>query len=571
MNNIVKIALGVVGLGAVSAGTWYLMKKSGSSEQLKYIPANAMVVGSINLADLHSKVDMDKVKKTRMWKQMEKQLDRDEDMEVVSNIIKEPENSGIDFRSSVYFYATTGKRKMESGALVLALADDSKFEKIVRKANIKGTIKKETKYQYAKLEHSGIIGWNSNTAVIMSSDDEERLEKDLDNAMVQDKKDCILSNPLFDELKGSSGDCNVWVNFAEVMEMQNMGEDFNDMYEQMGLSDAMGMFTLTFEKNDVKLSSRFAAKDKAKLKEMNVFRSSGISESHYKTLSPDDVFGALSLSLDMPALFDRLSSVKGFKSSLADLTEELDMSRKDLENLFTGEISLALVGFDNMFPDAAPSDSSVSATEKSGALFHTVQSYEQTPSDEEATIPYTDEPGSMEAPMIAPYQPYRSPFAMLPDMVLSLSAKDPAVIERLLKKKGLEKNEDGFYALPGMVPMFVMFTESGMSVTNSKSVAMRMKKKSAAPKEFAGKSVLTSSASALWMDLDLKHYPGKLRKQMKESMGSNDYRRFEMIFTQLDHLESSGKGTESNITLKMKDGEKSSLMRLLEMADDMDD
>ncbi len=579
MNKILKISLIVLGVGGLSAGTWYLMKRSGGSDQLKFIPKEATVVASVNFGSIYGKIDMARIKKLNLWEKFEKMVDKSDELAILSEVMRNPKESGINLTSNIWFFSMQEKRNRAAGGMVVPLNDEGDFEKLLRKSNTKGGVEKEDKYKYVKYNDNMLVGWANSTAIFYFNDDEDKLVKGLDNIMVMEKADCILSNELFADFKNESHDAGAWLNYAELVNLAGLGKDEKDMLSNYGVDNAAGNFSLDFGKNDIKLVMSNSFKDKEKSEEINIFNSSGLSDAHMQNMTPDEVFGLFSASVNIKKVLESVSKNKEIRNSLSEMREELGLSKDEFENLFTGEFSLAVVGFDALLgenPSESPADTSGSAEGTSmipnqAALFRTVQydepvqedeSMDYAPSEEESVyVPnenYTTPPD---------YMPLSRP--MFPDLVFTISAKNPGNIERILKKNGSEKNDKGIYTINmGFIQGYAWLTRSAMVISTNLDVAEKMVKKGGKTPAFKGAELAKSSPLCLWADLDFSHYPKKLQEKMKSGMGNNDYTDFKEAIEMFKGFSVTGDSKKMEANVNMVDSDKYSIMRLLEMVDD---
>lgn len=582
MSKIVKIAAAVLGVGAVSGAVYYFMGASGGTAHLKYVPKESALVGSINLKSLASKVDMARLKKMKTYSNAIKKLERSDELQLLAEVIEHPSESGLNLSSPVYFFGQPKDGKMETSGIVMGIKSAGDFEKMVRKTDTKGGIEKDDKYKHVLMENEVILGWNDDAAVLIFNEDEDDLEKELDNVMAQEKEGSIMAEPRFDEFKNKNADAGVWINYKEIFELAGAAVP-EDMMKEYGLDEAAMNMYLNFDENKVALNTSVSYGKDGEAEAFDILRDKGVSDEHLKSISPDAVYAIYSANIDFKKTLEMLSKNKEMKNGLADFRENMGLSKEDLENLLTGELSLTLIDFDEFSKmeeeiEAADSVAPIGSYSEQ-SLFRTVQYDDEVVEDPYVTDEYSD--GTTEGGFEGlegysdPYESemYTPSMPALPGMVLNLSAKEPGAIERLIKKQGMEKSEAGYYQLPlGYYTVYMVITKSGLMVTNNKDAAEKMVKK----QEFkipSGdyKAIVSDNPMAMWMDLNLDHYPKKLMTKLESTMSKNELRMLKDKMKPFTSFVVQGKGKESEIVLNMTSAKESSLMRILEMVDDAED
>ena len=585
MNNGIKIGLAVLGVGAAGAAGYYFFKMSGGSAHLKYVPKESAFVAMVNPKSLWTKVDYPRLKKMKAYDEFKKMLEKDDDLQIFNEIIEKPEESGLGLLSNMYMFGTMKNESMESGGMVMEVKNAEDFEKLVRKIDTKGGIEKDETYKHVVIDDEVILGWNKEAAVLLFNDDEDAVEKSLDNVMVQQKDESILAEPKFDAFRKNSSDAGIWVNYGEIIKMVGSNEVM-DIAKDMGLEDAAMDVTLNFDNDKVVLKSEIAYSEENKDNQIDIFNEKGVSEEHLKTVSDDNVFGIVSASFNMKNLFEAMNKNKDMRQGLVDMRESLGLSKDDLMNLFTGEVTLSITDLASLFESqeeemmdlmdtaaAAPAYDPYSSNQGNRSIYSTVQYYDDGTYEQEIApdYGYSDE-GAYDPYMDPEYMPMYQPRPTpLPGMILSLSSKQPESIERIFKKQELPKDADGLYALQmGGYTVYAVITKHGLTVTNNHETAKTLAKK----REFKVpngdyKEVVTSSSAAMFLDLDLSHYPKKVMSKMEENMGKSQYNSFKDKMKSFKSFVIASNVSKSEAMLNMtEDKKQSSLMRIIEMIDE---
>lgn len=584
MNNGIKIGLAVLGVGAAGAAGCYFYKMSGGSAHLKYVPKESAFVAMVNPKSLWSKIDYPRLKKIKAYDEFKKMLEKDDDLQIFNEIIEKPEECGVGLLSNMYMFGTMKNDDIENGGMVMEIKSAEDFEKLVRKIETEGGIEKDETYKHVVIDNEVILGWNKEAAVLLFNEDEDALEKSLDNVMVQQKDESILSEPKFDAFRKNAADAGIWVNYGEIIKMVG-SDEVMDLAKDMGLEDAAMDVTLNFDNNKVVLKSEIAYSEENKDNQLNLFNEKGISEEHLKTVSDDNVFGIISASFNMKNLFEAMNKNKDMRQGLVDMRESMGLSKDDLMNLFTGEISLSITDLASLFESqdeqmndivdsaAAPVYDPYSSNQGERSIYSTVQYYDDGAYEQEIAPDYGYSDGGAYDPYMDPeytpmYQPRPTP---LPGMILSLSSKQPESIERIFKKQELTKDADGLYSLQmGGYTVYAVITKHGLSVTNNHETAKNLAKK----REFkvpSGdyKEVVSSNSAAMFLDLDLDHYPKKVMSTMEENMGKSDFNNFKDKMKSFKSFVVTSNMSKSEAMINMtEDAKQSSLMRIIEMIDE---
>ena len=173
------------------------------------------------------------------------------------------------------------------------------------------------------------------------------MEKDLDNAMAMEKAESILAEDKYKDFLKKDADAGVWMNYKTIADLAPGGEMQVELLKQYRLEDAVVEWLLNFETNKVAMALNVIYDSKSGEEVVNILNDKGLGEDHLKTISPENVYAIFCASVNFKELIATMNKNKEFKSSIADMKEKLGLSKEDLENLLTGELSVALVDFDD--------------------------------------------------------------------------------------------------------------------------------------------------------------------------------------------------------------------------------
>ncbi len=245
--------------------------KSGSS-QLEVIPADAMMVISVQGNQLIKKGGLDDLSQFDFFEKMTAEINDIEDVEVrnaVNGIIKKPKETGLDIEQ-IFAYVNSpalaeNEQTEPSGALIFKLNSAQKFEENINKFSEGDvTIEEGEGYKAIKLDRELAAVWNNDILVLQFSPSLE----DIDYAEILSTEKNILSVPAFKEFDAKKGDISLWVAYDNLMEVyqKELGGmiNFPKGYDMSGIF--MNLF-LNFENGEVNVA--FQMTPKSKMKELN--------------------------------------------------------------------------------------------------------------------------------------------------------------------------------------------------------------------------------------------------------------------------------------------------------------
>lgn len=132
---------------------------------------------------------------------------------VFIEMVKNPLNSGIDFRQNTFYaldYDENNKNEHFAG-LILSLNDASKFENIVR-THYPKKIKSGKGFEFVQIDKVTIIGWNDQHVIFGSSDMFISLEEKMSQFFVTQPSNSIVNNKNFLEAINVGKDLSFWLS-----------------------------------------------------------------------------------------------------------------------------------------------------------------------------------------------------------------------------------------------------------------------------------------------------------------------------------------------------------------------
>lgn len=232
------------------------------------VPKDAAVVFHIDGASLNSKLSWDEVKKSDWFKNAIEMVEEEDEM--AKKLLNDPEESGIDIKSSAYIFMTPRGRGGYAG-IVVSLKDEKKFETLIQKAGGGSEVKKTDGMSVILNDDDNVITWKGNKMVFIAdnpeinsgsgfmNDDREEYNFGTDSLLYFAKeihglsgKKSLGSNSKFASLMDEKGDMHFWVNSAALsgsmlsgpLSLTNVGKLFEDNIGTGTLSFDNGKITM---------------------------------------------------------------------------------------------------------------------------------------------------------------------------------------------------------------------------------------------------------------------------------------------------------------------------------------
>lgn len=537
----------IFGLG--SAAYFYFLK--GSSKHLQLVPKNAVFVVNADFKSLLSKADMDKVKELDWYKDLQKKMKEETHSEKdkkAMEVFDHPFSSGVNIMSDVYVFGAVYGEAFVS-ALVFDIKDAGQFKESVMKLNPDAKITDESGFQSFQADRNTLIAWNGTgglAVMVYDRDMRDSLKGFVKTAFSQSKEESVLGNKFFAEYNKSKKDISVFVNYNE---FDKLGAALmrDNPYGSIAYSTMSGYLkgnytwtNLDFQDNRILISSERRV-DEGVEDKSNILKTEGICEDHKNCISNKDVYMLFAIAMDADKFYALFNKIPMIALGEQQLAAGLGMSVSDMEKMFGGEMSFALVDF------------------KKPISQETAMVDDKKKEDD----PYGDDYDSWES--------YHNPMDdyPMPVFTFNFSSNNKAGVESLMAKD-MQKNADGYYVYPAEKNININVAENkfGFTVTNSDDIAKTVAKDgklSAPPARVA--ELLNGKSSAMFWDLDLEHYPIEVRDNISKSVGERDYNGLAAYMKLFKDVTGSGDTKKSEVSINLTDGSGNSLYRLLAQAD----
>lgn len=314
--------------------------KGFTSDALTHVPAEASMVGRIDVQGLMNKADFEEMKEMEFYRDMVKEAG--EDKKIVADMLESPERSGIDLDEYMYFFAVPSEsRRQESfGGVVCRLADAAQFETLVATIdNI--NIEKKDGWFLATSRDDVAIGWTDDLAVI-SSGERRNIENDIVKIFNTEKANSILNNERLKKTFGAGHDITVWANSGALAE--SMYDDMKMQLAFMGLkkkdlTDNHFNTYIDFEDGFMIADSRYML-SKALDEEFDMLTGKEVGTDFTPYIPAEDLNTVMSLALNYEGIYKKLkeSGMMGFANmGLA----EYDMTVEDIAGIFENDLAFA--------------------------------------------------------------------------------------------------------------------------------------------------------------------------------------------------------------------------------------
>ncbi len=346
-----------------AAAAWYFF--SGSEKHLKLVPADAVVVVTVDWGSLAKKALAADFKNSQWFLDMEKEATTTgltKEQIVMRDIMNNPTDVGVNVMSGVYFFMQSRGEDTHS-AFVFDVNEPNKFEATVKKFDDQLTVVLEKNYRYVNVGYDAVLAWNQDGGIfIKNMTYDERYEdiwsKPIMNevfARTADKS--IIANPEFAAFKKKDGDASFFVNgsaMAEVIGKQEGGmmslgstmPNNGEAYKNIFITG-----TLNFNDGNIAFDSEIKGENPEFEKTM-IFADKGVSEEHLKMMSNKDVLAFVSMNVDMYKLMDYLKVFIG--NDIDEVLASQGLTVEKLKAMFSGELSFALNGMEYKTPIIDP-------------------------------------------------------------------------------------------------------------------------------------------------------------------------------------------------------------------------
>ena len=284
-----KKVLTIAGLSSIVGLAIYLIigGSSSSNNGIKVIPKNTAGVVIIDLGALYDKADVDELLKLDIVKEGLKLGEQMLDDMPFNDIIKDPNESGIDLYSEIFIFSSLSIKK-QYVCVSIGISDEDKFNKLIKDLDFifEDGIEDNDDEDYKYIVNGGRdnfgLAWDNEVLLFISSPEstiDDDIENELERLMTLESEDRITSNDNFNDFYSRRTDICAWVStdfiedisFVEIMakgfikDMNNKIEEEYDIDLDLSFDDLLGnsaVFFFNFGEGNISIKSGIYLNDK---------------------------------------------------------------------------------------------------------------------------------------------------------------------------------------------------------------------------------------------------------------------------------------------------------------------
>jgi hypothetical protein len=214
---------------------------SKTSDNARYIPADAVAVVGINLKSLSKKIAWNLITGSKLFKEIQKRMAAENAADAVGGI----ENAGFDVSNTFYVYTKPDSRFLGGNMVagLVPLADVAAWEAYVKKVFPKANVATRNGRKETMLGDGMYIGWTSEILIILNANtatseelnvngtlaDETIIAAEMDKIFQTPAGNNIVNNKRFAGFSKQNYDLSFWLNYGSLISnyAENSSADFN--------------------------------------------------------------------------------------------------------------------------------------------------------------------------------------------------------------------------------------------------------------------------------------------------------------------------------------------------------
>jgi hypothetical protein len=272
-----------------------------------------------------------------------------ESAKLMEKILKDPSETGINFKSDIFFYHVSQTANTNYFCLSMELKDKNKFNDFVYEANqtdeSKPQITKNIGTSYCKIDSEILIAWDEDKAVFIFAMDDISAEKiDFQSTLLfaLNEKDQITKNEQFNKFYKTKKDMGIWGSTNIIKSIP----DYQDFFKNVtyNIFDSYYEGTVSFENGEIVSSFQFTPNEE--MKKMYEKYDNKPIKFNEKIMNyfPENSFGFISATTNMQASIDMWDQLYGNNQEFIDLEQSLGISFKELISSLGGSFMVNLMG-----------------------------------------------------------------------------------------------------------------------------------------------------------------------------------------------------------------------------------
>lgn len=494
-------------------------------EQIKYIPAEATVVASVNMKNITLKVAWESITDFNIFSKIKNVLHQ----YGLSDEIDDPEKSGVSILDNYYFFFSQLESVDESyiGA-VIPLSNATKFHNYIHEKQNEYKIQQKIGYEFINIENRIIIAWTGANAILVAyKEPNANIETKIETLVNQTPNGVNLynTNSSFEDFQVEQFDVGLWVN-AEPIYIDYL-KDKNFATQRLITNDYFHNSYITskinFEDGLINWDYEYHLNDKS-TEFYNQYSSADINTDIVNFIPTKDILGILAFTVDIEGIVKTIKENKELVNGYTGMIRSQGYEVEELVDIFKGDFMVSLGGFQIVEED------------KYDWVTQTITT-------------------TMKAE---------------PDVVFGASLKNKALLEDLVEKLGfLISNEGSHYSIfGGSAFMFIEGEYVYGTLTNSMKGILISNKQAVDP---SFKPKIDQSNLSIYVDLE-----NCVASVPKMAVDSNVYATIQNYKNDLSSLQLKVNGIKDdvfkgNLVIRFQDEHENSLYTLLNMTEDIDE
>ncbi len=321
------------------------------SKSLTLIPKTSNLVVTFNTKALIEKGELDKLMTDPNFASIINDIksEEPESAKLMEKILKDPSETGINFKSDIFFYHVSQTANTNYFCLSMELKDKNKFNDFVYEANqtdeSKPQITKNIGTSYCKIDSETLIAWDDDKAVFIFALDDVSAEKiDFQSTLLfaLNEDDQITKNEQFNKFYKTKKDMGVWGSTNIIKSIP----DYQEMFKNMtyNIFDSYFEGSVSFEKGEIVSSFQFTPNDE--MKKMYEKYGNKSLKFNEKILNyfPEKTYGFMTGASDIDMLIKNWDDLYGNNEQFNEIEQSLGISFKELFAGLGGSFMLNLIG-----------------------------------------------------------------------------------------------------------------------------------------------------------------------------------------------------------------------------------
>ena len=522
-----------------------------SNIEKNYIPDDAYIVARVDLGSVLEKMDIESLMKLD---EVKDQLDdsKDELPDFLNEIMKDPEESGINFLKPVTIFATTGKDKNRDYSssyqrigVIVRIDNEKKLEELLKNLDDEFNMDYAHRYDedddyyktYPKNDNrrDHAFAWNDDVLIITYKsyyrDDKDMKSMAEDILNLKSEESLIETNAAFDEFISNDNDFDVFANVPMITKIaKSEGQDLDEiMGEVKNLKqyiNNLGGYSihLNFEDDEIVLSSSPHFIDNSVAEELSMVGSEELPSDYLKLLTSNgNSLGAFGMTFN-PETYAKLLDNKTLNKNIK---QETGLSIKELITSFNGNVAGSIAEMKE-----------IEVTKYNYKWDYENYDYIKEPYKAKKTVPIFNAQVGIDS-----------------------KSKLSKFIKNIFKDNSKMEKEGNRYTVQDsdLGEINFIFLDDRMFISNDKK-AKSVKKVGAweNPKNDDLIQTITDNPMGIYWSLNSKDYPKEIMKEVPKSMDPL-IKTFKNIIIKSD-------GNTSSISIGLNEGEGNSLHRILKMS-----